>query len=173
VAIDSVTILHPMHHSKPHAESQAHWSAWPYGQRKWSKPAGVHIFFAAIRAIGQYLVYTHPHRVPNKGDTELMAASLLILSRFSKCFCCQILPVNLQQNKKGSLYSITELRVPELIPVLGSQPAGDVSHKPGSRLPLLSARLAVSPATLKGCYQFCCLVNRGTMGVNSLPKTVT
>ena len=24
-----------------------------------------------------------------------------------------------------------------------------------------------------GCYQFCCLVNRGTMGVNSLPKTVT
>ena len=23
------------------------------------------------------------------------------------------------------------------------------------------------------CYQFCCLVNRGTMGVNSLPKTVT
>jgi len=31
----------------------------------------------------------------------------------------------------GSPYSITERRVPELIPVLGSQPAGDVSHKPG------------------------------------------
>jgi len=31
---------------------------------------------------------------------------------------------------KGSPYSITE-RVTELIPVLGSQPAGDVSHKPG------------------------------------------
>jgi len=31
---------------------------------------------------------------------------------------------------KGSPYSITERRVPELIPVLGSQPAGDVSHKP-------------------------------------------
>jgi len=27
----------------------------------------------------------------------------------------------------------------ELIPVLGSQPAGDVSHKPGGRLPVLSA----------------------------------
>ena len=40
-------------------------------------------------------------------------------------------------------------RVPELIPVLGSQPAGDVSHKPGGRLPLLSARPAVTPATLK------------------------
>ena len=46
-------------------------------------------------------------------------------------------------------YSITERRVPELIPVLGSQPAGDVSHKPGGRLPLLSARPAVTLATLK------------------------
>jgi len=44
---------------------------------------------------------------------------------------------------------ITERRVPELIPVLGSQPAGDMSHKPSSRLPLLSARPAVTPATLK------------------------
>ena len=51
--------------------------------------------------------------------------------------------------KKGSPYSATERRVPELIPVLGSQPAGDVSHKPGGRLPLLSARPAVTPATFK------------------------
>ena len=50
---------------------------------------------------------------------------------------------------KDSPYSISERRVPELIPVLGSQPAGDVSHKPGGRLPLLSARPAVTPATLK------------------------
>jgi len=45
---------------------------------------------------------------------------------------------------------ITEHRVPELIPVLGSQPAGDVSHKPGGRLPLLSARLAVTLQPLRG-----------------------
>jgi len=51
---------------------------------------------------------------------------------------------------KGSPYSITERRVPELIPVLGSQPVGDVSHKPSGRLLLLSARPAVTPATLKG-----------------------
>jgi len=51
---------------------------------------------------------------------------------------------------KGSPYSTAERRVPELIPVLGSQPAGNVSHKPGGRLPLLSARPAVTPATLKG-----------------------
>ena len=35
------------------------------------------------------------------------------------------------------------------IPVLGSQPAGDVGRKPGGRLSLLSARPAVTPATLK------------------------
>ena len=50
---------------------------------------------------------------------------------------------------KCSPNSITERRVPELIPVLGSQPAGDVSHKPGGRLPLLSAMPAVTPATPK------------------------
>ena len=53
-------------------------------------------------------------------------------------------------HKKGSPYSITECRVPELIPVLGSQPAGDVNHKPGGRLPLLSARTAVIPQPLRG-----------------------
>ena len=36
----------------------------------------------------------------------------------------------------------------ELIPVLGSQPAAEVSHKCGGRLPLLSARPAVTPTTL-------------------------
>ena len=50
---------------------------------------------------------------------------------------------------KGSPDLITEHRVPELILVLGSQPAGDVSHKPGGRLPLLSTRPAVTRITLK------------------------
>jgi len=53
------------------------------------------------------------------------------------------------QKGKGSLYSITERRVLELIRVLGSQPAGDVTHKPGGRLPLLSARPTVTLATFK------------------------
>jgi len=51
--------------------------------------------------------------------------------------------------EKGSPYSITGRRVPELMPVLGSQPAGDASHKPGGRLSLLFARPAVTPVTLK------------------------
>ena len=50
---------------------------------------------------------------------------------------------------KGSPCSITERRVPELTPVLGSQPAGDVSHISDGRLPLLSGRPAVTLATLK------------------------
>ena len=66
----------------------------------------------------------------------------------------------------GSPYSIAERRVPELVPVLGSQPAGEVSYKPDGRLPLFSA----GPS--RGSYQFRCLVNRSTMGVNCLPKTV-
>ena len=50
------------------------------------------------------------------------------------------------KSKGGSPYSITERRVSEPIPVLGSQPAGDVSHKPDGRLSLLSARPAVEPS---------------------------
>ena len=50
---------------------------------------------------------------------------------------------------KGSPYSTAECRVPGLIQVLGSQPEGDISHKPGGRLPLLSARPTVTLATLK------------------------
>ena len=42
--------------------------------------------------------------------------------------------VTVIEKGKGSLYSITECRVPELILVLGRWPAGDVSHKPGGRL---------------------------------------
>jgi len=37
------------------------------------------------------------------------------------------LAAGLQCALKGSRYSTTERRVPELIPVLGSQPAGDES----------------------------------------------
>ena len=46
-------------------------------------------------------------------------------------------------------YFITKRSVLGLIPVLGMT-AGDVSHKPGGRLPLLNAMLTspVTPATL-------------------------
>jgi len=51
---------------------------------------------------------------------------------------------------------MTERRVPMLIPVLGSQPAGDVSHKPGGRLPLLQ----LPPQPLRGLLPI--LLLRGT-----------
>jgi len=56
--------------------------------------------------------------------------------------------VSVRSVKKGSAYLITERRVPELITVIGSQPAGNVSLKPGGWLSLLSARPAVTLATL-------------------------
>jgi len=77
---------------------------------------------------------------------------------------------------KGSPYSITDRRFAELIPVLGSQPAGDVSHKPGGRLPLLAARPAVTIATLRGLLPISLVGEQrhnGPLGVNSLPKSVT
>jgi len=66
---------------------------------------------------------------------------------------------------KGSPYLITERRVPELITVLGSQPAGDVSHKPGHYFPrglqkgpgsnrsrsLCSPSSEIDSSPLKGC----------------------
>jgi len=51
--------------------------------------------------------------------------------------------------KRQPVLDYRERRVPELIPVLGSQSAGDVSHEPGGRLPLLYAKPAVTPTTLK------------------------
>jgi len=44
---------------------------------------------------------------------------------------------------------VAHTRLSKQIPVLGSQPAGDVNHKLDGRLPLLSVRPAVTPATLK------------------------
>ena len=50
----------------------------------------------------------------------------------ANCKSTHIAPIlrSLQKGKDNP-YSITERRVQELIQVLGSQPAGDVSHKPG------------------------------------------
>ena len=57
--------------------------------------------------------------------------------------------LGLSKKDKGSPYSITERRVPGLIPVLGSQHAGDVSHKPDGRLPLLPGP-QLPPQPLRG-----------------------
>ena len=73
----------------------------------------------------------------------LIAVGLLCSCAVSGC------EASIIKKGKGSPYTIAERGVPELIPVLGSQPAGDVSHKSGGRMPLLSARPAVTFATLK------------------------
>jgi len=56
----------------------------------------------------------------------------------------------LLHSRLDKLYSITERRVPELNLVLCSQHAGDVSHKSGGRLPLLSARPKLPSQPLRG-----------------------
>jgi len=51
---------------------------------------------------------------------------------------------------KASPYSITERSVLELIPVLGSQPAGDVSHKPDLGCHYFPPGLQLPPQPLRG-----------------------
>ena len=64
--------------------------------------------------------------------------------------------VMVEANCKSLLVVSVDIRISKLCfgpgadPVLGSQPAGDASHKPGGKLPLLSSKRAVTLATLKG-----------------------
>ena len=90
--------------------------------------------------------------------TDTLFSALVLVSIFSwldiiiVCVTSSLLVSKLDRSdirKNSRAYSITERRGPELIPVFGSQPAGDMSHKPGGRLPLLSARPSVTPATHK------------------------
>jgi len=70
------------------------------------------------------------------------------------------------KKSKGSPYSIAERRVPELIPVLGSQPADDVSHKTGGiGCHYFPPGLQLPSQPLRG------LLPISLLGV--LPKTVT
>ena len=57
---------------------------------------------------------------------------------------------NYSRKGKGSTYSITERRVPELIPVLGSQPAGDVNHNPTVGCHYFPPGLQLPPQPLRG-----------------------
>jgi len=57
-------------------------------------------------------------------------------------------PLPLEVKKVKVAHTQAERRVPELIPVLGSQPAGDVSYEPDGRLLLLSTRHAVMSVSM-------------------------
>ena len=103
--------------------------------------------------------------------TPFLLNYLLIFTRSVGVYCSQLLhgrspslhlrrSTSLVENSKGSTYSITERRVPEVIPVL----AGDVSHKPGGGLPLLSARPAVIPQPLRGLLPILLLGEQGHNG---------
>ena len=84
------------------------------------------------------------HATIRRARTTILRSRVVSLTR---SICERVTTSSL--TVKVSPYSIAERSVPELMPVLGSQPARDVSHKPGGRLLLLFARPAVTPATLK------------------------
>ena len=68
---------------------------------------------------------------------------------------CLLAILCLLKVKKVGPYSITEHRVPELIPLLGSQPAGDVNHKlPPQPLRGLLSVLLLGEQRHDGCEQF-------------------
>jgi len=116
---------------------------------------GLELEIAAYRKLleGEETRYTLPsprqfyYNFYNFSTIILLAASSSVQFQDGLASICVF--VHSCNKGKGSPYSITESTVPELIPVLCSQPAGDVSHIPGGRLPLLSARPAVTPTTLK------------------------
>jgi len=97
--------------------------------------------------------FSHPEKMarifPNKTALQSSIFTIKIHNSFTdqsplaRLWSWNLTRSNRNIKGKGRPYSITKCRVPELIPVLGSQPAGDVSHKPGGRgrLPLLSATL--------------------------------
>jgi len=102
----------------------------------------VYLYYPAYRSLClRLLSFIHRHR-PLYTNREQSVPIRLAQCRF-RGLAISVAKI------KGSPYSIAERRVPELIPFLGSRPAGDVSHKRGGRLPLLSARPAVTLATLK------------------------
>ena len=76
-------------------------------------------------------------------------------------------PVRVVPGVKASPCTVTERRIPEMIPVLGSQPVGEVSHKPSSSCQYFPPGLQLPPQPLRGLLPILLL------GVNSLPKTVT
>ena len=77
-------------------------------------------------------------------------ASILYRFRDTVSYLSNVAEFNLYPNCVWRpRWGVPRSNLAEIFGVLSSQPAGDVSHKPGGRLPLLSARPAVTLATLK------------------------
>jgi len=95
-------------------------------------------------------------RIPPKAESILVIGcptETANLAPFQKCICISTLGATVMiwekfMSKSRGVRS-GDPPCPFLATVLGSQPAGDVSHQPGGRLPLLSTRPAFTLATLK------------------------
>jgi len=85
---------------------------------------------------------------------RLLLLALLIKSVTSKSWANNVTKC------KGSPYSITERRVPELIPVLGSQPAGDRVTNPAVGCHYFPPGLQLPPQPLRGFIPISLLVEQ-------------
>ena len=141
-----------------HRASRSHSARKVYVLRELPHPAAFKVSRNSqviVMSEGRDDLWTGAHGSDSHSVAKLRTRALpdkcLTPNFFLSAFSISYRPDSSQSKDKGSPYSITERRVPELISVLGSEPAVDVSHKPGGRgrLPLLSARPAVTPATLK------------------------
>ena len=112
------------------------------GEERESTPADVHPAAHHGHVQVRRQLFTATHLVPHHSG-ESLTCSLHCFPKMqysSRLGLLQAVTYIVKGVKgKGSPYSITERRVPELIPVLGSQPAGDVS-------------LLINPAV--GCHYF-------------------
>jgi len=119
-------------------------SSWERRQRRrWTRSGAMNSSVTRCFCHGRWKHFRRRTSAESARSLCLVRLSLRCLTSSTMWVVCY------RSSKKGSPYSITERRVPELMLVLGSQPADDVSHKPGGRLPLLSSRPAVTLATLK------------------------
>jgi len=86
---------------------------------------------------------------------ELNAISVVDVARRTRLtiisrFCPYRSQLKRNTGAETSPYSTAERRLPEPIPALGSQPAGDASHKPGSRLHYFLPGLQLHSQPLRG-----------------------
>jgi len=143
--------------SQPHgitaSRPVADYTAWWLASRIGSGSVPIHLAQCCCRWSTSWTLFgtTCPRLSRDRGTAGSRTRDLLTRksNAITTHYATWPLFVVRRKKSKSSPYSTAERMVPELIPVLGSQPPGDVSHKPGGRLPLLSATSAVTLATIK------------------------
>jgi len=108
------------------------------------------VFDVAVQCLGDGrpdLALRWLEHLANTTDERSMIPPASLYQAFARAFA-QV--QYRRKNGKASPYSITKHRVPELIPVLGSQPAGGVNHNPAVGCHYFPLGLQLPPQPLRG-----------------------